>query len=609
MKDPDDHGAAYDPDAVRDKYLAERAKRMTPSRGVIHDLKRDARFAKYTRDPFTPVRDRDGVSDDVDVAIIGAGMAGVVTGAKLRDAGVRKITLIDTAGGIGGTWYWNRYPGVMCDVESYIYLPMLEEMDYIPTHRYAFGDEIRRHLEAIATAYDLVDGALFHSTVDTSTWDERLSRWVVRTDRGDEIRARYLVQAVGILNLMKIPVIPGMDRFSGASFHTARWDYDYTGGGPTDPRLSNLADKVVGVIGSGASAIQAIPPLVESARHVYLFQRTPSVIGERNNAPTDPNFAQQLYPGWQRDRMENFSAVMFGRDVERDLVDDGWTRYMAKVTHPTLEPGLSPEEAARRIEASDFAIMEHHRRRIDQVVADPAAAEILKPYYRYMCKRPCFHDEYLPTFNSPRLTLVDCPAGVAEITERGAIANDVGYELDCIIYATGFEAELTPLPRRVGHTIVGRGGVTLEGKWRDGVVSLHGVATHGFPNMFFTPAPAQHAVVTTNYTHGMVRGAEHIAATVALLDKADVRVFDVSSEAEETWTNAVVASFRDSSAFMAACTPSRLNFEGDPSQANPRNGSYGGSTGDLFGYQRLLAEWRTRGDFAGWDVVTAENRS
>src|SRR3954451_22921971 len=277
---PSDDTPAFDPEAVRDRYAEERAKRMTEDRGVLYDLRADERFAEYTKDPFTSFTPRDAVVDDVDVAIIGAGMSGVVVGAKLREQGLRKVVLIDKAGGIGGTWYWNRYPGVMCDVESYIYLPMLEEMNYVPTTRYAFGDEIRRHLDAIATKYGLVDDALFHTGVETSTWDEESSRWIVRTDRGDEVRAQYLIMAPGILNLMKLPAIPGMDEFEGKAFHTARWDYEYTGGTPDDPHLTKLADKVVAVVGVGASGIQAVPPLGESAEHVYVFQRTPPAIRE-----------------------------------------------------------------------------------------------------------------------------------------------------------------------------------------------------------------------------------------------------------------------------------------------------------------------------------------
>jgi cation diffusion facilitator CzcD-associated flavoprotein CzcO len=604
----DDTTSAFDPEAIRDKYAEERAKRMTESRGVINDLGHDERFAEYTKDPFTPFIEREAVRQDVDVAIIGAGMSGVVVGAKLREAGLRDIVLIDKAGGIGGTWYWNRYPGVMCDVESYIYMPMLEEMNYVPTTRYAFGDEIRRHLDAVANKYGLVDDALFHTGVESSEWDDATGRWRVRTDRGDDVRAKYLIMAVGILNLMKLPMIPGQDTFEGAAFHTARWDYEYTGGGPDDPHLTKLADKVVGVIGNGASGIQAVPPLAESAKHVYVFQRTPSAIGERGNRPTDDTFADRLYPGWQKDRMENFSGIMIGREFEADLVDDGWTHHTARLNNPPKNPkyveGMDLADIPAIVEAYDYDVMEEHRARIDEIVADPAVAEMLKPYYRYGCKRPCFHDEYLLAFNNPNVTLVDCPAGVEEIRPHSAVANGVEYELDCLVYATGFEGELTPFARRAGHTIIGRGGITMEEKWRDGVLSLHGMTTHGFPNMFIMPAPGQQAVTTHNFTHLMVVGAEHIATTVGMLEARGVKAFETTAEAEQSWTDIIISTWRDNSAFMTACTPSRLNFEGHPEVLKPNNGAYGGGYGDFFGYQQLLADWRAAGDFEGFALET-----
>jgi cation diffusion facilitator CzcD-associated flavoprotein CzcO len=602
MTPSEEQTPAFDADAVREKYQQERAKRMTGDRGVLYDLRHDERFAAYTRDPFTPFVEREPVVEDVDVAIIGAGMSGVTVGAKLRDQGLRKIVLIDKAGGIGGTWYWNRYPGVMCDVESYIYMPMLEEMHYIPSTRYAFGDEIRRHLDAIATKYGLVDEALFHTGVETSAWDEESSRWVVRTDRGDEVRARYLIMAPGILNLMKLPAIPGMDEFEGPSFHTARWDYDATGGGPDDPHLSKLVDKVVAVVGVGASGIQAVPPLAESAKQVYVFQRTPSAIGERGNRPTAPEFADQLRPGWQQERMENFSAVMIGRPVERDLVDDGWTLHTARLNNPKISEGMTPSDIAAMVETFDYGVMEEHRHRIDALVRDATTAAGLKPYYRYGCKRPCFHDEYLVAFNNPSVTLVDCPTGVTRVTRHGVVANGDEYDVDLIVYATGFEGELTPFARRAGHTIIGRGGVTMEEKWKDGVLSLHGMTTHGFPNMFIMPAPGQQAVTTHNFTHLMVVGADHVSQTIGALEAKGVKVFETTEDAEQAWTDIILSTWRDNSAFMAACTPSRLNFEGNPAMLNPRSGAYGGGYGDFFGYQDLLREWRAKGDFEGFDL-------
>jgi cation diffusion facilitator CzcD-associated flavoprotein CzcO len=598
----------YDPDAVRAKYLAERDKRLVPGRADIRDLGTDEYFARYRDDPFTPVTDRDAVVDDVDVVIVGGGIAGVTAGAKLRQAGIERIRIVDQAGGIGGTWYWNRYPGVMCDVESYIYMPMLEELGYIPSRRYAFGEEIRGHLEAIAEKFDLVENALFHTGVTGAEWNEDAARWRIRTDRGDEISCHWYVLAVGILNLMKLPTIPGMEDFGGRSFHTGRWDYGYTGGGPGEP-LTKLSDKVVGLIGVGASGIQCVPPLAESAEHLFVFQRTPSAIGERGNRPTDPGFARTLEPRWQRARMDNFQAVMLGRPVEVDQVDDGWTHHYAAVHHPPREKGMSIADFMKSAEELDYRIMETHRHRIDELVGDPVAAEILKPYYRYLCKRPCFHDEYLLAFNNPNVTLVDCPAGIDQITEKGLVVDGKQYEVDCLIYGTGFEAELTPLFRRVGHQIVGRHGVTLDGKWADGAASLFGMMIRGFPNMFVMPAPGQQAVVTVNYTQLAVLGAEFVGGAVKLLKERGIEVFDVSAEAEEGWTQKIVDSYVDGSAVMSACTPSRINNEGHPEQMNPRNGNYGRGMGDWFGYRELLEQWLESGTFEGLELEVRSTTS
>jgi cation diffusion facilitator CzcD-associated flavoprotein CzcO len=598
-------GAADDErdlEAVHAKYLHERDKRLVPGRADIRDLTRDEHFARFRADPFTPRVERAPIVEEVDVVIVGGGIAGVLAGANLRKAGVERIRIVDQAGGIGGTWYWNRYPGVMCDVESYIYLPMLEELDYVPTHRYAFGDEIRSYLQALAERFDLVDDALFHTGVNEAAWDETAGRWRVRTDRGDTLTTTYYVLAVGILNLMKLPAIPGMDRFQGASFHTARWDYGYTGGGPDEP-LTRLGDKVVALIGTGASGIQCIPPLAEAARHLYVFQRTPSAIGVRGNRPTDAEFSKALEPGWQRARMDNFQSIMLGRPVDQDLVDDGWTRHFAAVHHPPRTKGMTIEEYLRSGEEVDLSIMEEHRRRVAEIVTDATKAEVLKPYYRYLCKRPCFHDEYLVAFNRPNVTLIDCPAGIDRVTEDGLVVDGVGFDVDCIIYGTGFEGELTPLHRRAGHDIVGRGGTTLAEKWADGAATLFGMTTRGFPNLFVMPAPGQQAVVTVNYTQLAVLGGEFVGRAVALLREQGARVFDVSADAEAQWTQKILDSWVDGSRIMSACTPSRLNNEGNPAAMNPRNGNYGRGFGDYFGYRELLCDWLDTGALEGFELV------
>ncbi len=601
MSDSPPTDSGFDPEAVRAKYLAERDKRLVPHRSDIRDLTSDEHFARYRDDPFTPFLDREPVTDDVDAVVIGGGIAGLLAGARLREAGVERIRIVDLAGGVGGTWYWNRYPGVMCDVESYMYLPMLEELGYIPRHRYAFGEEILGHLEAIADRFDLVDDSLFHTGVTRAEWQEDAGRWQIRTDRGDQFTCRWYVLAVGILNLMKLPTIPGMEDFGGTSFHTARWDYGYTGGGPGQP-LTKLSDKTVAFIGTGATGIQCVPPLAEASEQLLLFQRTPSAIGVRGNRPTDPDFGKDFEPGWQRARMDNFQGIIMGRPVDVDLVDDGWTGDYASSKNTPRAEGMTMEEYLRAAEENDFRIMEEHRKRVEELVADPATAEAVKPYYRYMCKRPCFHDEYLPALNSPNVTFVDCPGGIERITERGPVVDGHQYEVDCIIYGTGFEAEVTPLFRRVGHDIVGRNGVSLAEKWAGGASSLFGMMSRGFPNMFVMPAPGQQAVVTVNYTQLATLGAQFIGGAVGQLEQKGVAVFDVSADAEEAWNKEIVDSFVDASSILSACTPSRINNEGHPEEMNPRNGSYGRGFGDWFAYRDLLEGWLEAGSLEGLDL-------
>jgi cation diffusion facilitator CzcD-associated flavoprotein CzcO len=582
--------------------LAERDKRLVAGRAAIRDLSTDEYFARYRRDPFTPVAERPPVTDDVDVVIIGGGIAGLSAGAQLRKAGIERIRIVDEAGGVGGTWYWNRYPGVMCDVESYIYMPLLEDMGYVPTRRYAYGEEIREYLDSLADKFDLKRDALFHTRVASAQWDDASARWRVVTDRGDAFTARYYVLATGLLNLMKLPAIDGMETFAGHSFHTARWDYQYTGGGPHEP-LTNLHDKVVGLIGTGATGIQALPPLAEAAKHVYVFQRTPSAIGERGNRDTDPEFVDTLTPGWQRERMDNFQAIMLGKPVDSDLTDDGWTHHYAKVHNAPRWKGMTYEEYMLKAESIDYEIMEAHRQRVDELVADPQKAAILKPYYRYLCKRPCFHDEYLQAYNNDNVTLVDCPSGFDRVTDRGPVVDGTQYEIDCLIYATGFEAELTPLYRRAGHEIVGRDGVSLADKFSEGAATLFGMLSRGFPNFFVMPAPAQQCVVTVNYTQLAVVGAEFVGGAIATLDKRGVKAFDVSAEAEDKWTQTVIDGFVDPSHVMAACTPSRINNEGNPQGISPRNGNWGRGFGDFFGYRELLEQWVEKGECEGLELT------
>jgi cation diffusion facilitator CzcD-associated flavoprotein CzcO len=378
--------------------------------------------------------------------------------------------------------------------------------------------------------------------------------------------------------------------------------------------MTGLADKVVGVIGTGASAIQAIPPLAESSKQLFVFQRTPAAVGVRGDRPTDDDFVAGLQPGWHRARNENFQAVMLGQTVEVDLVDDGWCHHFARINNQPFDPDATMEEYMLQVDEFDYGVMELHRQRITDTVTDPAKAQLLMPYYKYSCRRPLFHDDFLPALNRDDVTIVDCPTGIERVTERGVVVDGHEYELDCIVFATGFEPEVTPLPRRAGHEIVGRDGATIADKWADGAATLFGLMTAGFPNLFLMPCPGQQAVVTVNYTLLAEVGAEFVAATIAALDAEGVQAFAVTDDAEAGWVERVMA---DSMAAApppggVPCTPgSRMLFDDDGNMVllDPRAGTYGGGFGDYFGYRDLLGDWLARGDFAGLSLERGQTET
>ena len=515
-----------------------------------------------------------------DVAIIGAGFGGLLTGARLRELGVADIRLIDKAADVGGTWYWNRYPGIACDVESYVYMPLLEELGDVPTERYAKGAEILEHCRRIAEHYDLYRDALLQTEVREIRWDAEVSRWLISTDRGDRIRARFVSLANGYIHKPKLPGIPGIDEFTGTMFHTSRWDYHYTG-----DRLERLADKRVGIIGTGATAIQCVPHLAAAVRHLYVFQRTPSTVDVRDNQPTDPHWAAGVEPGWQQRSIENFQILTAGGQSDEDLVADAWTSITRKL--PVM---AGPQEA----ELADFAKMDEIRARIDDLVTDRATAEALKPWYGYFCKRPCFHDEYLQTFNRDNVTLVDTHGlGVERIDATGVVAGGVHYELDCLIFATGFEVG-TDYRRRTGFEVVGRDGITLTDNWKDGVRTFQGLTVRGFPNCFIESI-AQ-AGFTVNFPYLLDVQARQVAWIVAHALERGLTEVEPTAAAEAAWVDEVVRRSEGTAARARNCTPGYYNREGQ-ANAKTRQGSF------FFGtpteYAEILESWRSRGDFGG----------
>ena len=487
----------------------------------------------------------------------------------------------------------------MCDVESYIYLPLLEELGYVPAEKYTRAPEILAHSQAIGRHFDLYRNACFQTEVIEMHWDDADGRWVISTNRGDRMRARFVCMANGPLHRPKLPGIPGVETFAGHSFHTSRWDYAYSGGDPNG-NLTGLAGKRVGVIGTGATAVQCVPHLGAAAEQLYVFQRTPSSIDVRDNRPTDPDWAASLQPGWSRQRMENFNNLVSGIPEAEDLVDDGWTDIIGKLLVMARKGAdLSGDGLARTIELADFEKMEQIRARAEVIVDDPNTAEALKPYYRQFCKRPCFHDEYLQTFNRANVTLVDTHGqGVERITEHGVVVDGIEYEIDCLIYATGFEVG-TNYTRRSGYELYGREGLSLTEKWADGASTMHGMHTRGFPNCFIFST--LQAGFTVNFPHLLDELSTQLAYILTEARERGAKVIEVSQAGEDAWVADVLKLAQNNLAYLEACTPGYYNNEGRPSDRGARNGHYGGGSVVYF---RKLADWRATGTLPGLELTS-----
>ena len=583
----------FDPAALKTKYRAERDKRVrADGNEQYREIAGD--FARYLDDPYVaPGFDRAALTDDVEVVVIGGGFGGMLSAARLKEVGIADVRIIEKGGDFGGTWYWNRYPGAACDIESYIYLPLLEEVGYLPVEKYSRAPEILKHSRAIGEKFGLYEGALFQTEVTKLEWDEGALRWIVRTNRGDALRARFVCMANGPLHRPKLPGIPGVETFKRHSFHTSRWDYGYTGG-DSFGGLTGLADKRVGIIGTGATAVQCVPHLAEGAKQLFVFQRTPSSIDVRANRPTDPQWASELKPGWQQHRMDNFNALVSGAVQAEDLVNDGWTDIIGNILLLARKGAAAGRDPMALMQLADFQKMEQVRARVDTVVADTAVAEALKPYYNQFCKRPCFHDEYLDAFNRRNVTLVDTAGrGVDAITETGVVANGVEYELDCLIYATGFEVG-TSYTRRAGYEVYGRGGLTLTQKWAEGLSTLHGMHTHGFPNLFiFSNGQSG---FTANFPHMMNEQSRHLAYVLRETLDRQARTVEVEPAAEAAWVQTIIDKAILRQGFLEECTPGYYNNEGKPSVLAARNGSYGAGPIAFVG---VLEAWRDAGDLAG----------
>ncbi|WP_395821479.1 flavin-containing monooxygenase [Archangium minus] len=587
---------SFSPEALRAKYRSEREKRLRPN-GNTQYIPLKGIYADFDKDPYVePGFTRPALTEKLDVLIVGGGFGGMLAAVRLRQAGVHSFRIVEKGGDFGGTWYWNRYPGAACDVESYIYLPLLEETGYIPKEKYAKAPEIFAHCQRIGRQFDLYKAALFQTLVEQMDWDEDARRWNVTTNRGDRLAARFVIIAGGILHKAKLPGIPGIETFKGHSFHTSRWDYAYTGGGPTS-RMARLADKRVGIIGTGATAVQAIPHLGASAKQLYVFQRTPSGIGVRNNQPTDPEWVKTLKPGWQQERIRNFTARVSGRQTDVDLVRDGWTYIF---DDSEFRRAKTPEEAAELRQLADFRKMEEIRARVAAIVKDPVTAEALKPYYYQLCKRPCFHDEYLDTFNRPNVQLVDTDGkGVERITPTGVVVKGKEYPVDCLVYASGFEVS-SDYTGMLGFDIRGRGGRSLRDSWANGPATLHGMHSRGHPNlMMFSTIQSGWAI---NFVHILDEQSQHAAYIIERCLKRGIEAIEPSEQAQQQWWEVILGRLKMGSALGGPeCTPGYYNNEG--AKPGPNEMRYASFGGDTLAFIDVLRTWRQGEELAGLELT------
>ncbi|KAL2844106.1 hypothetical protein BJY01DRAFT_235446 [Aspergillus pseudoustus] len=581
--------------AVSAKYKEEREKRL-----------RVEGLNQYHSDRWSKPISRPPIEETVDYLIVGAGFSGMILAVRLIQAGITNIKIVDKSGDFGGTWYWNRYPGAACDIEAYIYMPLLEETNYIPTEKYARGAELFAHSQRIGRTFGLYEKTLFQTEVTQLDWNENTKKWDVFTERGDKLHAQFITTAGGLLHKMKFPGVPGIETFKGHSFHTSRWDFDYTGG-DINGNLHKLADKRVAVIGTGATAIQVVPQVGRWAKHLHVFQRTPSSVDVRLDGPTDPGWAKTLTKGWQQHRMDNFNNLVAGAYVTEDLVADGWTNVLAEIAVNAkmveeIEAAPDPIAVAniiqKKMQAANFKKMDQIRKRVDAIVRNPKTAEALKPWYNYMCKRPGFHNDYLPTFNQPNVTLVDTEGrGIDRITEKGIVFNGIEHELDCIIYATGFEYVSNDYSQRLQLSIRGRNGIGLEDYWKDGPRTLHGFYTRNLPNHFIMSITQ--SALAPNFQHLLNEQAKHIAFVVAEAKKQGATTVEASQAAEDEWVKTIIRLGKLKEDFLRECTPSYYNDEGQISEKTLKTGRYGLGAPHFF---NLLANWRAKGTMAGLEL-------
>ncbi|KAL5333847.1 hypothetical protein BJX70DRAFT_405870 [Aspergillus crustosus] len=639
--------------ATRKKYAEEANKRLRPE-GTAQFLPLTSsdseRLRSLADDPWVNHAKLNAQSPPIKensrhrFFILGAGFGGLQFAVRLLNEGIAKsvdeIRLADAAGGFGGTWCWNRFPGLHCDIESYVYLPLLEETGYVPSHKYAPAAEIRGHAERIAEKWNLGEKTSFRTDIESVAWDEREQVWIVdavehrghgERERRFQFKAEYVYLAAGVLTKPQVPKIPGIPKFGGKLFHTARWNYGISGGSQEDQRLTGLQGKRVAVIGTAATAIAVVPEVAKYAKELFVVQRTPAYVKARNQRPTDPKEFQSTVAGkkgWQDERQRNLNKFMTraAKEGEVNLVNDGWTdspAYSAVLGTPGhgVVGELSQEELEKHWDnyhALDLPHQDRVRARVDEIVKDHETAEKLKPWYPSWCKRPTFSDFYLQAFNRPNVHLVDTDGkGPSDITEKGVVVAGKEYPVDIIIFSTGYK---TPSAgngspsARTGVHIIGRGGQSLDEKWASvGPATLHGYATSGFPNLFFS-GTAQ-ATITGNNIFMLGLIAKHVAYWIGEAEKRvgsgreKRAIVEVTRDAEEAHAQLVLQRSPFYSV-IGGCTPGYFNGYGegaavtDPVEKAKRAKASTWSEGTI-SFLNLIEDWRAEGNLKGLSVVPA----
>ncbi|KAI2465749.1 FAD/NAD(P)-binding domain-containing protein [Annulohypoxylon bovei var. microspora] len=637
---------------IQEKYAAEAQKRLRPDgtaqyqvlsqsdsdqlRHLVDDIWADHAALDALPSPLAS-------GDCPKFLIVGAGMGGIVSAVRLIQAGFSadQIRIIDAAGGIGGTWYWNRYPGLHCDVEAYVYMPLLEETGYMPSHKYASGVEILNHLKNVVKRWNLEDKILLRTQADKIEWDDNARVWKVdlTTRRGPggvekaplSVSAEFVWLTAGLLTRPQIPKLPGVgiEGFKGDFFHTSLWNYDVTGGSSKEafPELSKLKDKRVGIIGTGATAIQVVPNLAKYAKEVYVFQRTPSAVYSRGQRPTDSEEWKKIagQPGWQKARNINMASHISNSAPPGtpNLIDDEWTKqpaYAALVAgekFALVAPEKIPEVIGYFV-ARDAENSARLRARVAEIVEDKETAKKLTPWYPAWCKRYTFSDTYLQSFNKPNVHLIDTDGkGVDSVTAHGLVANGQEIPLDVLVLSTGYQspgALGADASARAGVKVLGREGKTVSESWAaTGAATLHGYASHGFPNLFWL-SPLQ-AGVTANHAFTLDVQSRQIAYVIATahkkaggLSKSGLTI-EVEEAAQEAWSMRILQG-AGRFATVTICTPSYINNEGHLSDPNAtqedmikqaRSSPY---SGGILGFIKELDEW-CEGDKLPGITVTA----